>query len=61
MHVCVLMYMVYGCVYMCISVCHCVSTFRMVDTSLQVYMYTLHKYKRTLIQLIVIFPVTCYD
>ena len=33
------MCMVYGCVYMCISVCHCVSTFIMVDTSLQVYLH----------------------
>ena len=31
--------MVYGFVYMCISVCHCVSTFRMVDASLQVYLH----------------------
>ena len=34
------MCMVYGCVYMCTSVCHCVSTFTMLDTSLQcMYMY----------------------
>ena len=34
------MYMVCGCAYMCISVCHCVSALRMVDTSLQVYLIT---------------------
>ena len=28
-----------GVVYMGISVCHCVSTFKMVDTSLQVYVH----------------------
>ena len=29
--------MVYGCVYTCISVCHCVTAFKMVDKILQVY------------------------
>ena len=33
------MCIVWGCVYMGISVCHCVSTFKMVDTSLQVYVH----------------------
>ena len=60
------MCIVWGCVYMGISVCHCVSTFKMVDTSLQVYV---HVYlitqveKKTVMQfwkLFVIFPVTCY-
>ena len=41
------MYVVYGCVYMCISVCHCVSTFGMVDASLYIQVYFAQVQKNT--------------
>jgi len=45
----------------CALVCAIVSVPSEWWIKVYIYKYTLHKYKRTLIQLIVIFPVTCYN